>query len=142
MAKKIDPDKKVKDGWIRSSMMIEVLAVTKDAAKNALEKHVQRMEKIRTSHIYKKDFKDFIAVDKPFPNVEKAYSYIVELELVTKNFESLLYMVLNFGPSSVEILDPSTIKMDIGEAQSILVSIAEMIHKFARAGTGGVLISS
>ena len=142
MAKKIDPDKKVKEGWVRSTMMIEVLAITKDAAKDALQKHIEKMEKIKTSFVYKKDFKDPLEIKDPFPNVKKAYSYLVDIELVTKDFESLLILVLNFAPSSVEILEPKQINLKMGEAQSILVSIAEMIHKFARAGMGGVLISS
>lgn len=139
---KIDPGKKVKEGWVRSTMMIEVLAITKEAAKSALESHVKKMGAIKTSYIYKKDFKGFMEVKKPFQNVEKAYSYVVELELVSKNFESLLYMVLNFAPSSVEILEPKNLRLDIGEAQSILVTVAEMIHRFARAGLGGVLINA
>lgn len=139
---KIDPGKKVKEGWVRSTMMIEVLAITKEAAKSALESHVKKMEAIKTSYIHKKEFRDFMEVKNPFPNVDKAFSYVVELELVSKNFESLLYMVLNFAPSSVEILEPKNLKLDIGEAQSILVTVAEMIHRFARAGLGGVLINA
>lgn len=140
--KKIDPGKKVKEGWIRSTMMIEVLAITKEAAKSALEKHVKKMEAIKTSHIYKKEFKDFLEVKNPFPNVDKAFSYVVELELVSKDFESLLFLVLNFAPSSVEILEPKDLKLDIGQAQSILVTVAEMMHRFARAGLGGVIINA
>lgn len=142
VSKKVDPDKKVKEGWVRSTMMVEVLAITKDAAKNALEKHVKNMEKVKTSSIYKKDFKDFIEVKNPFPNVEKAYSQIVELELVSKSFEALLYLVMSYAPSSVEILEPKELKLDMGEAQSILVTTAEMIHRFARAGLGGVLVNA
>jgi hypothetical protein len=139
---KLDPDKKVKEGWIRSTMMIEVLAVNKDSAKSALEGHVKKMEMVKTSHIYKKDFKGFIEVEKPFPNIDKAYSYVVELEMVSKNFEALIFMVMNYAPSSVEILEPKELKVDIGQAQSTLISISEMMHKFARAGLGGVVINA
>jgi hypothetical protein len=141
-SEKIDPNKKVKEGWIRSNMMIEALAVSKEAVKSALEKHVDKMEKTKGCHIYKKSFKDFVVVDKPFPNIDRAYSYIVELEMVTRNFETLLFIVMNFAPSSVEILEPSELKIDMGQAQNILVATSAMIHKFAQAGIGGIVVNS
>jgi hypothetical protein len=139
-AKKIDPDKKVKEGWIRSTMMIEALAVNRDAVKSALEKHVASMEGVKTNHIYKKEFGEPREVEKPLPNVEKAYSAVVELEMVSKNFETLLSMVMAFGPSSVELLEPKKLELDIGEAQGILVLAADIIHRFAGLSIGGIHI--
>jgi hypothetical protein len=73
--------------------------------------------------------------------VAKAYSYIVELELVSKNFESLLFLVLNYAPSSVEIIEPKKLSLDIGEAQTVLVTAAELVHRFAAMNIGGVHIN-
>ena len=141
VSSKIDPDQKVKkEGWIRSTMMIEALAINKDAVKGALEKHVDAMSKVKASHIYKKDFGEIREVNNPLPNIEKAFSGIVELELVTKNFESLLFLVMNFAPTSVEIIEPKNLKLDLGEAQSILVAVAEMLHRFAAMNIGAVHI--
>lgn len=141
VSSKIDPDRKVKkEGWIRSTMMIEALAINKEAVKGALEKHVATMGKVRTSHIYRKDFGEIREVNNPMPNIPKAYSYVVELELVSRNFEALLYLVMNFAPSSVEILEPKDLKLDIGEAQGILVAVAEMFHRFAAMNIGAVHI--
>jgi len=61
---------------------------------------------------------------------------------LTQNYDKLIYMVMTYAPSSVEILEPGHIKMDIGEAQGVLNSIAELIHKFAAAGIGGVIIGT
>ena len=35
--------KKMNDGWIKSWMMVEVLAVNKKAAQDSLKNHIQRM---------------------------------------------------------------------------------------------------
>ncbi len=134
--------KKLEEGWIKSWMMIEVLAVTESAAKSALEKHIKKMEREDKTIIFKKDFKKVIKVENPLPNIKEAYSHVVELELVTETFEKLMYLVMVYAPSSVEILEPENIKIDAGEAQSILNSIAEMIHRFAAAGVGGMVISA
>lgn len=134
--------KKVKDGWIRSWMMIEVLAITEKAAKSALEKHIEKMGREKRTIIYNKKFHETKKVEKPLPNIKTAYSYVVELDLVTQTYDQLIYLVMNYGPSSIEILEPEKLKIGMGEAQSILNSVAEMIHKFVAAGIGGVVIST
>jgi hypothetical protein len=135
-------EKRVKEGWIKSNMMIEVLAVTEEAARESLEKHIEKMEKEELVMIYGKDFRKIEKVKDPLPRIPEAYSNIVELELLTKNYDKLIYMVMTYVPSSVEILEPGHIKMDMGEAQAILNSVAELIHKFAAAGIGGVIIGT
>ncbi|MFQ5647990.1 MAG: hypothetical protein ACE5FW_02030 [Candidatus Aenigmatarchaeota archaeon] len=130
----------LKEGWIKSSLIIEVLATSEDAAKSALEKHVKQLGEENGVLVYKKDWGGFKKVDKPFKDIETAYSYFVELEMLTRNFERLVYLVMNYGPTSVEILEPKHIKLDMGEAQGILVSLADIIHKFAQMGIGGIVI--
>lgn len=145
MAEKELPEKiqkKLKEGWIQSWMMIEVLAATKEAAKSALEKHVAMLEKEEKAVVYRKDFKKIDKIKQPFRGIEEAYSNVVELEMVTENYEKLVFLVMNYAPSSIEILNPESIKMDVGEAQGILNSISEMMHKFAAAGLGGVVVKT
>ncbi len=133
--------KKLKDGWIKAWMGIEVLAVTSEAADSSLGKHVEKMGKEDCCIIYKQEFKESKQVPNPFKKPEHAYSKVVEVELVAKRFEDLMYLVMNYGPSGVEILEPGEIKLGLGEAQGILNSISELIHKFA-SRAGGVIIST
>jgi len=130
--------KKLKDGWIKSCMAIEVLAITNEAAESSLTKHVKKMEQEEDAMIYRKEFKETQTVPNPFRNPPQAYSKVVEVELITRRLDDLLYMVMNYGPSSVEILEPGEIKIKIEEAQSMLNSVAEMIHTFAAARQGGI----
>jgi hypothetical protein len=134
--------KKMKDGWIKAWMAVEVLAVTKEAAESSLTKHIERMEKDESGIIYKKGFKEPTKVPNPFKKGEDAYSMVVEIELVARRFENLLFLVLNYAPSGVEILEPGEIKLELGEAQGVLNTISELIHKFAAASRGRVMIST
>ena len=134
--------KRIKDGWIKSWMMIEVLAVNKEATKDALEKHIEKMKKENKTMVINEDFQEIREIENPSPNIEKAYSQVVELEILTETFDKLMFITMNYGPSAIEILEPTHIKMDMGEAQGILNSISSMIHKFAAAGMGGVVINS
>jgi hypothetical protein len=133
--------KKIKDGWLKSWMMIEVLAINKDTAESALKTHIDKMSKEDKVHILKVDYKKTQPVKAPFEGIEKAFSQVVEVEVLTNSYEKLMYLTLNYGPSAIEILEPDSVKMDLGQAQGILNSIAEMIHRFAAAGMGGVVIN-
>ena len=134
--------KKLKDGWIKSWMMIEALAVNKQAVDSALKKHIEKMEKEDKSIIIKKDFKEIKPGESPFQDVKEVFSGVVELEILTETFDRLFYMVVNYGPSSVEILEPEKIVIDMGEAQGVLNSMADIIHKFAAATMRGMLVDT
>ena len=134
--------KKVKEGYLHCRMMIEVVAVTEEATKSALEKHLAMLEKEKHTIVTKKDFKDMRPLTKPFPTVEKAFSWLVEIELLVQNLETLIYLAMNYGPSSTEIIAPDKITLSVGEAQSLTNSVAEVIHKFAQQGLGGIVVRS
>jgi len=133
---------RIKSGWIRVGMMIEALAISCNAAESALKKHVEKMEKEKGIIVYKKDFRGTQEVKKPLPNIEKGYSEVVDVEIIAENFDKLVQIVLNYGPSAIEIIEPKNIKMDAGEAQGVLNSLASMIHTFAAMGAGGMLVST
>lgn len=135
-------EKRLKDGWIKTVMMLEVMAVTEEATTDALDKHIENLRKEKKTYLYKKDFQDMRTIENPFPKIERAYSKVVSVELVAQDFDTLVYLVMNYGPSSVEILEPEKIVLDMGEAQGVLASISGLIHKFAQQGLGGIIIRS
>ena len=132
--------KKTKDGWIKSWMMIEVLAVNEETAKKSLENHVNELSRDGKTLVFTKDFKEVKKVENVRPNIPIAYSTVVELELVTETFEKLVYLVMNYAPSATEILEPEKLNLEMGELQGIVNSVADVIHKFAAIGLGGIVI--
>lgn len=132
--------KKIKNGWIRAWMMIEVVAITPEAAKEALEKHVDKLEKEKKSMIYKKKYHKSDKIKANFANATEAYSLVVEIEMISQDFDHLFFIVLNYAPSSIEILEPEKYVMDAGEAQGILNSLSDILHRFAASRDGGIVI--
>ncbi len=132
---------KLKSGWIQARMMFEVLAVTEETAKEALQSHIGKLEKSELVGMIKKDFSAAEKVENPMKGIEVGFSQICETEFMVKNFDMLVQLVLEFGPASVEILKPEKYQMNAGEAQNILNIMAEMMHRFAAAGLGGIVIA-
>lgn len=134
--------KRTKEGWIKSSMFIEALALNEIEAKESLEQHIEKMKKEDDALIYKIDFKGIQKVDKPLQGIETGYSSIVEIYLLTRNFEKIVQIAMVYGPTNIEILEPSKITMPTGEAQSVVNTVADIIHTVARMRFGGIPIKN
>ncbi len=133
-------------GWIKSWMLFEVQAVTKDVLKKAIKNHISKIKKEKGVKIVNEKLSDFNELEASAllkqKGVDKVYSVVAELIVVYKDFEILTNNVINYGPSAVEILGPEKITLRMRDAQNVLASIADMMHKYALAGRGGVIISS
>ena len=139
MIMKEEADEKVRAGWLRACMMFEVLAVNERATKESLEGLVEKLENDNRAKTYKKEFGEMKRVEKPMPTVEFGYTLTCEVELISKKFDDLAQIVIEYGPSSIELLEPLKFNIDAGEAQSILNSFSRVMHDFAAAGAGGIV---
>ena len=132
---------KRKEKWFDVWFSIEALAVEKSVVENALAAHVEKMGDIRDILIYEKEFSETIKVENPMKNVAEAYSQIAKVKFFAKSLTTLISVVLTYGPSAVEILGPDRHEMRIDEVQSIANLLAGVVHQFAAAGVGGIIIT-
>lgn len=136
---KDEADNKVKSGWIRAWMMFEVLAIKEEVTRSSLDNLVSKLERDSRVSVYRKSFSEPKIVEKPIKGVESGCSLTCEIEMVSKNLDGLVQIVTEYGPSAIELLEPSKISMDLGEAQAILNSMSQVMHQFAAAGVGGIV---
>ena len=134
-------DKKRKEKWYEAIFMIEALGIEKEVVKNALERHLDKMSQVRNVYIFEKAFGEIQKVENPMKDVKEAYSQIVETKLLVKDLFTLLSVVLVYGPSSVEIIGPEKKEINIDEVQNVSNILAGIVHQFAAAGAGGIVIS-
>jgi hypothetical protein len=134
-----EADDKVRGGWLRTSMIFEVLAINEKTTKESLEGLIDKLEKDSRVKLYKKEFGEMRKVEKPMQNIDFGYSLTCEAQLVSKKFDDLTQIVTEYGPSSIELLEPLKINIDVGEAQAILNLISQIMHEFAAAGVGGIV---
>lgn len=133
--------KRQKDGWIEAWLAIEALGIGGDVVKDALEKHVGHMSKSKDVFVYEKKFSEARKIDNLSEKVKEAYSQIVETKVLFKDLYSLINVVLLYGPSSVEIIGPNSKEVRIDEMQSVCNTLASLVHQFAAAGIGGMLVT-
>ena len=138
---KLEIKKKIKKGWIKSWFAIEVMAKNKDVTEKALSNHIEKLENAKDTIVLEKDFGDTKKAENPPKGHDQAFSQICELTVLNKNLYTLLNIIMLFGPSSIEILEPKEMKMKIDELQNIANQVAGLMHQFASAGLGGMVIS-
>lgn len=122
-------------------MIFEVLAAEEKVTESSLESHVEKLGNEEGVEITETDFDDVKEVENPHPSLDKGYSQVCEVRCSADDFGTLVKIVLNFGPTMIEVEGPDKIEMNLSEMQDSLNLVAEMMHKFLQAGAGGMMIS-
>jgi len=136
-------------GWIRTWMLFEVQAMQKDVVESALKQHIEKMsarddvKSIETKYAKVDKVEIPAQFKKPLEakGIKNLYSQVVECIILAQNFESLTNIVINYAPTAIEIIAPDKIVLSMRDAQHALSNVTDMMHKFARAGIGGMLVS-
>ncbi|MCD6381591.1 MAG: hypothetical protein J7L43_01260 [Candidatus Aenigmarchaeota archaeon] len=137
-----EAQEKIENGWIHVWFIFEVMAVTKEAAEEAIKKHIERLDHVKNVKIYEVTYHDAVKVDNPPANVKEAWSQVSEVKLVVKSLFDLVNITILYAPSAIEIIEPKEYKIKIDEVQNMVNIIAGLVHRFAAAGVGGVVIRS
>ena len=135
-------ERKREKGWIDAWFAFEVVAVTKEAAESAMKKHIEALENLRNVLVYEKTFQEIKEVEMKEYKIEKAYSKTAEVKLLLKDFETLVHVTVTFAPSAIEIYSPEKLEIKINELQNISNMLAGLMHQFASARLGGVVIKT
>ena len=114
-------------GWFHASIMIEVQGNDKAHIKDALETMVDRLKKEPGLQVVESNFSDIKEFDKTM------FSYSVELSFIAHDYGVMIRVALLYSPSYVEIHEPKEIKIPVGEAQNILVDIANVVTSLSHA---------
>jgi len=131
-------------GWIHARMFFEVMGATEQVAKDALAEHIRKMKKMDNMKIVAENLGETLRVDDPpkqFKDKE-AYSQIADVEIIVSSLENLIYSVIFFGPSSIEVIEPKEMRIGFDSAQAMANAVAEIMHRYAAGGAGGIVIST
>ena len=122
-------------------MVFQVVAATKDAAEDSLNQHVEKIGNESCVSEFEPEMDAVEEVENPHEALDKGYSKVCEIEMTVSSFSELIELVINYGPTSVDVLGPDEITMDLGEVRNSMNAVAQMMHQFLQAGAGGMMIS-
>ncbi len=132
----------VEKGWIKSKLWFEVLAVEKKITEETLKDHIEKVRKQKNVISLAEKFEETKRLENPMEKVKEAFSQAVEVDLLVRDLETLLTVVIFYGPSAVEVIAPEKLTIGAHSMQVIMNSVADLIHRFASIGAGGIVVST
>ncbi|MFB6181166.1 MAG: hypothetical protein ABEJ93_04785 [Candidatus Nanohalobium sp.] len=122
-------------------MAFEAVAPNKEAVEGSLEEHVETLESEEEVEILEKETDEVSKVENPHPDLEEGYSQISEVRAEIDSFPKAISIVLNYGPTYVQLEGPDEYTLDLKEGQESLQKVANIMQQYAQKGLGGVLVS-
>jgi hypothetical protein len=60
------------------------------------------------------------------------FSGVAEVSLVADDFRWFLNMILRYGPSAVEIMEPSEVKLGTEQMHSVAADVSDFVHMYSQ----------
>ena len=121
-------------------MVFEAVAEDEESVK-ALDDHVEALESEEGVEIVESEKDEVSEIKNPHPGLEKGYSQVSELRVEIESFAKAMEVVINYGPTYVQMEGPDRYEIDLREGQEALQNVANTVHQYAQSGLGGVLVS-
>ncbi|MCX6777719.1 MAG: hypothetical protein NT157_02430 [Candidatus Micrarchaeota archaeon] len=117
-------EKILKNGGVLSLVYFDVHAKSEEVVKSTLVDLIARLLKEPGVVYAVGEIKETIESDGTF-------STSSEVKVLTGDFASLSRLSARYSPIAVEILEPHEVRLTLGEAQNLLLSISETSQEFA-----------
>lgn len=122
-------------------MVFEAVAATKDAVEGSLEDHLEKLSNEPDAEILEETLDDVEKVENPHPDLEEGFSQVAETVVEVESFEEAIALVINYGPTYIQLEEPDTYELSLKEGQETLQDVADIMRRYAEMGVGGMLVS-
>ena len=117
-------DEAVKKGAVHATLYLEAQGLDEEVLKGTLISTIKKITNFPGTIYGEGEIEKVLKQDE-------IYTTFAEVEIVVADLRTLINIVLNFGPSAVEIQKPDEFKLSAGEAQIILADMSSVVNGFA-----------
>lgn len=123
----IDVEKRLKNGEILARLFIEIQGNDKEAAKKALEKTIfDSLASEKYVTLLNVKFYEILEEDE-----KGKYSGVVEIKSLFRDFRWFVSVIMRYGPSAIEIIEPESYTLNLDEMQSLVIDVSELSQTFS-----------
>ena len=122
-------------------MIFEAVAASKEAVEGSLDEHLEKLGNEPDADIVETTLEEVENVENPHPDLEEGYSQVAEVEVKASSFEEAIALVINYGPTYIQLESPDTYELSLKEGQETLQDVADIMRRYAKMGVGGMLVS-
>lgn len=116
---------KVSQGHVRAILLLEILGRPKDYLSKALKVVTARLDKDKEIHVLSKKHHRPKQVKE-----EQVFAAFAEVEVLSPTLLKLMEICFDYMPSSIEIVEPAELKMNLQQSNSIINDLASRLHKY------------
>ncbi len=113
---------RIAEGSIHFTTILEMMGKPKEHIENTLREYVEKIKSDENFEILRDDFEEAKEVE------DGMFSVFVELEILSKRAEHLLWFCFDYMPSSIEIIDPEIIKHNSHDFSNYLNDLQSRLH--------------
>jgi hypothetical protein len=115
---------KIQEGWIHCVFIIEMLGKPKEHLEKTLKGYISVLKKDKKVDILKKEYAE-AEKDKD----SELYTMFVELDVLVMGAGKVVDFCFDYLPSSIEILEPTSIKYQSQDFSALLNDLQARIHQ-------------
>jgi hypothetical protein len=130
---------------VRAIMIVEMMGKPPEHLTKSIEKHIGVLNDVRDAIVHSIEVSVPKEVPVPeglnIPRGEKLFSAFAEADFEVETMARLTQIMFDFMPSSVEIIEPSIIKIASTDATDLMNNISGRLHRYDEiAKTAGMKI--
>lgn len=118
----MEDDERLEKGNVLAKVILEIMGAPKEHIEKSLKDYVESLKKNKDFEIVKEDFAE------PEPQKE-LFSAFAELDIWFKNPNKLLDFCFDSLPSSVEIINPTSLKVKSADFSGLLNDLQAKLHQ-------------
>lgn len=107
-------------------MIVQIAGKPKDYVLESIKSHIGRLDEFKDLEVVSKSFSE----PKVLENEKDMFICFSEVEILVPSFARVLDIVFDFMPSSIEVLDPGKIEMNVFEATNFLNNLSGRLHRY------------
>ncbi len=107
-----DVKKRLAEGWIRCNAVIELIGKPKEHIESTMKDYVAKIKQDKHTEIIEEKIADVTLLETGAQDdqmVKEMWSTFAELDILFKGPMALTYFCFDYMPSSIEIVEPSTL---------------------------------
>ncbi len=122
----MDPSELVEEGWINTRMIIEAQGKPEKHVIKNLNSLKDQMASLKGVEVYEEK------MGEPNEEEDGLISALIDIGVVVKDLDTLMQLVLNYGPSATIIIEPEEIKVDFRELQNVINDVSNFLHQISQ----------
>lgn len=115
---------KIEEGWLQISFIVEMMGKPKEHLETTLKSYVDNLKKDKKIIFINEEYAEPKQVED-----SALFTTFVELEVLMKGPQKVIDFCFDFMPSSVEVIEPTTIHIKNEELNSLFNDLQARLHK-------------